>query len=64
MKRAEFHQAKVVVIIRVLDDERSYGPQRAEIDLFVDTDEEWDAVREQIAKAMKQIEEQVNASSD
>ena len=64
MKRAEFHQAKVVVIIRVLDDERSYGTQRAEIDLFVDTDEEWDAVREQITKAMKQVEEQVNASSD
>ena len=64
MKRAEFHQAQITIVIKIVDDERSYGTQQAQINLLVDTDEEWAATREQVAKALKQVEEQVNASSD
>lgn len=64
MKRAEFHQAKITVVIRIVDDERSYGVQQAQFDLLMDTDEEWAAAREQIEKARQQVEEQVNANGD
>lgn len=64
MKRAEFHQAKITAVIRIVDDERSYGVQQAQFDLLIDTDEEWVAARKQIEKARQQVEEQVNAISD
>ena len=63
-KRAEFHQAQINVVMRIVDDERSYGTQQAQINLFMNSDEEWAAAREQIAEALLQVGKQVNASSD
>lgn len=64
MKRVEFHQVQINVVMKIVDDERSYGTQQAQVNLFVDSDQEWDAAREQIYEAMLQVEKQVNAVSD
>jgi hypothetical protein len=63
-KRAEFHQVQITAVIKIVDDGRSYGTQQVQINLLVDTDEEWVAAREQIEKARQQVEEQANANSD
>ena len=64
MKRVEFHQARIVVIFRIVDDNRSYGMQQAQLDVLIDTDAEWAAAREQIEKARTELEQKANADSN
>ena len=63
-KRVEFHQARIQIAVKIVDDERSYGVKNMEIVLLLNTAEEWAAAREQISKAMEQIEVQANADGD
>ena len=60
-KRVEFHQATINVAIKILDDDQSYGVKQASIVVLLNTIPEWTKVQEQIAVAVKQIEDQVNA---
>lgn len=64
VKKAEFHQARIQIAIRIVDDERSYGIKNAEIALFLNTAEEWATAREQVIQAIKRIEVQANANGD
>jgi len=63
-KRIEFHQANITVSFSIVDENRSYGIRQAQLSLLMDTDEEWDAAREQIQATMKQLQEQLDANGD
>jgi len=64
-KRAEFHQAQVNVQFRIVDDDRSYGLQEAQVTILIDTEQEWTNAIDQIHGALAQLTEQLtNAHSD
>jgi len=62
--KVEFHQAQVVVDVRLIDGEKSTGKRRFGFELLLNTDAEWDGARKQVAEGLKKIEAEVNADSD
>jgi hypothetical protein len=63
-KQIKFHQANITVSFSIVDETRSYGIRQAQLNLLMDTDEEWAAAREQIQATMKQLQEQLDADGD
>lgn len=65
MRRIEFHQARITVTARIVDEARSYGVQQFELTVLLNTDTEWAVARERISKAMTQLTEGLHdADSD
>lgn len=62
MKRVEFHQAVINVQFRILDDDRSYGLQNAQVVVLVDSEPEWTAAIQQIRDALQQVTQQVQSA--
>jgi len=62
-KRIEFHQAQLTVVLRAVDDDRSYGTQVLRYDMLLNTDAEWNNVRALLAEQMEQLQEQLDGDS-
>jgi hypothetical protein len=63
-KRVEFHQAQITVVVRIVDDERSYGLQQFSTTLFLNKDAEWTDARKRIDEALEEMAQQVNTNGD
>lgn len=62
--KIEFHQAQITVAVRLIDGQKSKGLKQFSLQVLLDTDEEWAAARQQIADAMKKLQEEADADGD
>ena len=62
-RNVEFHQAQLTVVLRIVDDDRSYGTQVLRYDMLLNTDAEWNNVRALLAEQMEQLQEQLDGDS-
>lgn len=63
-KRVEFHQAQITVVVKVVDDERSHGMHQLQYQVLMDTDAEWESVRELMHEQIAQLQEQLDGDSE
>jgi hypothetical protein len=55
-KKVEFHQANIVVLVRVLDGDKSDGLRQFQTGVILNTDAEWSDVRQKIDDTIAEIQ--------
>ena len=59
-KQAQFHQAQIAVLVRIIDGDKSDGLRQFQTGVLLNTDAEWVAVREQIDEAIAEIQKELD----
>ncbi len=63
-KRAEFHEAKIEFVVKIVDEDRSYGTQRFNVTVLVDSGVEWDAAVQMVHDKISELTEAVENAND
>lgn len=63
-KVVKFHNAEMLVTALVIDGEKSEGVRQLRVALFLNTDAEFTAAREQIDDFLQQLQDEVNGTGN